>query len=357
MDKPRVPNLAKLSLVGVFQSFDDAFCEFRQRHSEWVAAHLGKKPTYRLPVRAIEILQREWKAAPILTPADARAELAFTKFCGHDALGIWQDKWILLPCLAPTAFPGVQELLQCGLTRTQALGAQQAAKHSAEISRRLKGVVGWLSVDPEFLNDRDALRRRWESLPARLRLKFPLQRAMAVPATLLKGKTRAEANLARFGWSLEQLLDRWGLQQLVTWELPEPQGPLLPVPRTQNPAFMPQHGLQFFVPTHYSVSSTDTLQSKIRHQQIRLAHEHQVDSSSAGMSHSEVYGHMLEIVHLERTIASRYPKRYRAVQAIERAAAAVLGYKLEYVRKLRRAISACRRGKKDSISWLKARSK
>ena len=110
------------------------------------------------------------------------------------------------------------------------------------------------------------------------------------------------------------------------------------------------------LPTHYPLTGTDDLLHQFRQQQASLAQEQGLGASAAGLRHFDVYGQMLEVDLLERTILSRYgkPKRPRGlVTVMELSIAEALGLSSHQVQKLRKGIAACRKGKRTTVKWLK----
>ena len=100
--------------------------------------------------------------------------------------------------------------------------------------------------------------------------------------------------------------DRWGLIGIATWDLPLPQGPLLPSPLPAGAPALPVHGVHLILPVHYPLKGDDDLLELILGQQRALAEELGLDSAVAGLPHHRIYASILEVVHLERTITHRY---------------------------------------------------
>ena len=143
---------------------------------------------------------------------------------------------------------------------------------------------------------------------------------------------------------------------MLTWDLPEPQGPLLPTPVAADSPAMPKQGLHLVLPIHYPLTGTDDLLKQIRQQQVCLAQDQGLDTSMAGLPHFEAYGQMLEVDFLGRTILSRYGKPKRPlglVTIMEYVIAEALGLSVDQVQKLRKGIAACRKGKRPKLKWLK----
>ncbi len=96
---------------------------------------------------------------------------------------------------------------------------------------------------------------------------------------------------------------------MATWDLPEPQGPLIPALMKPDSPAMPHHGLHIVLPTHYPLTSNDLLLAEIRRQQQQIAAETNLDAGIAGLPHFDAYGRLFEVYHLETIIRTRYGKR------------------------------------------------
>ena len=90
------------------------------------------------------------------------------------------------------------------------------------VSGRLKGYVGWLVTDPDFIQERDQLAAQWHALPEQSR-PYPIVRSLAVPE-YPTGSRQAAESVAAFQDSLNAFLDRWGLMSMLTWDLPAAAG-------------------------------------------------------------------------------------------------------------------------------------
>ena len=212
--------------------------------------------------------------------------------------------------------------------------------------------MGWLVTEPGFLTARDQLAENWRRLRPSERPSFPLERSPK------PWEQPPPAEVVQFRQDLIDFLDHWGLMSMATWYLPQPQGPLIPAPIRPNSPAMPKHGLHIVLPIHYPLLSSDRLLFEIQRLQARFAKEAGLDTSVAGLPHHQAYGQLFEAEHIERTVRSRYSHRSHNrgfVLAIEHAISDVLGIGDNHARRLRKAISACKRGKRDSISWLRCR--
>jgi hypothetical protein len=282
--------------------------------------------------------------------------MAFTDLCERcNAIGFWNGEFIQAGYLVrPDPLLSERELRELNWAPAQMRQAERLMAKMESISLRLKGYAGWLVTDPDFRQARDELASRWAALPDPER-PFPIVRSIKLDSPPEETRAAGE-RVSVYQGDLNAFLDRWGLTKMLSWDLPEPQGPMLPSQLPLHAPAMPKHGLHFVLPLHYPLTGSDFFLQQIRQQQIQLAKENGLDPSMAGLPHFEVYGQMLEVDLLEMTMRSRYdrPGRRRGlVTALEFSIAETLGLSVDQVRKLRKGISACRRGKRSSVRWLK----
>ncbi len=77
-----------------------------------------------------------------------------------------------------------------------------------------------LLCHPTFVNERDQLRREWRSLAPEIRPQLPLQVSSLVLQTELTPETAIR--IAEFRHRLVEFFERWQLNQMVSWDLPDP---------------------------------------------------------------------------------------------------------------------------------------
>jgi hypothetical protein len=245
-----------------------------------------------------------------------------------------------------------------GWSRQQQLQSRQLARAAEDAALRLKGYVGWLLTEPSFLDQTRLLAERWRALPEEQRPLFPLKQAAQPASALLGIEVTPEADT--FLGDVQTFLDRWGLTGLATWEMPEPQGPLLPSPVLPAALSLPRHGVHLVLPLHYPLQGDDGLLRQVFALQQQFAREQGLDDSLAGLPHYKSYAGMFDVLHLERTVRSRlganHPPR-GFVSRMEEAIADTLGSSLEQVRKFRKAITACRKGHRARVAWLRRRQR
>ena len=194
-----------------------------------------------------------------MSDEEADAETAFSELCQNSkAIGLWNGDFVCPSCLVrPDPLPDDAVLHRLKWSPRHIPVALSLVGRTDSIALRLKGYVGWLLTEPVFLGSRDELASRWQALPTDQR-PYPIARSIRLPSPP-PGARQAQNTVAEFQQDLNEFLDLWGLTKMLTWDLPEPQGPLLPAPVTADTSAMPKHGLHFVLPIHYPLTGTDDL--------------------------------------------------------------------------------------------------
>lgn len=308
------------------------------------------EPVYALPQLAIAALARRSRLArPLFDSRAAGAESTFTKFCEQSgSVGWWSGlpvQFTVLDTVSTRIPPNVLALL--GWARFDTI-IQDLFGRCDNIRERLRGMVGWLLTEPTFLMEVAEVRHLFEKIPLSQRPWFPLGRLLAAHERVPEGP------LCAFGDALGQLLDRWELTGLASWDLPIPQGPLMPNLLPVGALAQPRGGVRMHVPTGFPLEVDDKLHTQIAQAQRRETMRAELDASHAGTPHYVTYGRMFQLIHLERAVRSRFAiAPVGLVGRIEEAAADVLGVSLERVQRLRKVISACQRGNRASVKELR----
>lgn len=332
---------------------------FHARHVAWIdRAPAG--PIHCLPEGSIGRLARTSRnQPPVLDHTAIRAERDLLALCRRtNSVGFDGPRPIAYPYLTPPlAIPPPEDYPQLPWLRTHRVALEQAVALAGRANDRLKGYAGWLVTEPPFLEAVTGLEARWRSLPDRVRPGFPLGPAPTT-AVAPAGSSPAPPEASAFAADFASFCGRWGLVGMATWHLPLPQGPLLPSPLGGGQAPIAE-GVHLFLPAHYPLAGDDDLLSMILAEQKALARRLGLDESVAGLPHHRIYARMLEVSHHEATIAARYggpsqPQDF--IQQIIEALAEGLGQSVDNVRRLRKEISACRRGLRDTLPRLRPRS-
>jgi hypothetical protein len=232
----------------------------------------------------------------------------------------------------------------------------QAFPRDDTVVERLKGYAGRLVCDPAFLAEAAALESRWRDLPEGTRPVLPLASFICVndyPALAPTSNPGPKA----FEDDFRLFCDRWLLAGMATWDLPVPRGPVFPGSEGGTAEVYPPGMVALAMPFFYPLLGDDALQQEVYARQRAVARRAGLDPALAGLSHHKVYGNLLTVAHLERVILRRYGRGNKCglVGAVEDALHRALGVSKDQVKKLRKAVSACRRGKEASLRWLRPR--
>lgn len=255
---------------------------FAAAHRDWVGRFAsGPDPVYHLPVEVVSHLARTttrsgagWSSRPLISAQDAKAELAFAALCresGPDVVGVRHCSPIRYDLFTDDPAPLTREAFRDvagerpGFTyeayqRTLRAGERRLT----ETRHQLRGWAGRITLDPDYRAGLEDLRQRddalggvlpWPLSPGSLARRaedgapalpdpsaYPDAREPVDPACILTPEAALErlAVNAALPWGRPETRDetrrlfadavrflgRWELSRLVTWDLPEPQGPV-----------------------------------------------------------------------------------------------------------------------------------
>lgn len=285
--------------------------KLRREHKIW-ATRLGEtKPYYAIP----EVILEELRSCKSMRISDQEyeGELLFTSICAeHSAVGVLGGELVRcgfitrksLGCVKVTE-KVIKEFGwdQYGLTAEKCNENLKAiAPYLERINARLAAYSGWLLTNPVFLKERDLLRKTIED--SGIEIVFPLKseihgheadfnrelqnftikwglpqhetREARIALLELYKKTIApEAHNSTAVKATEKIrisdfLARWGLRQMVTWDLPEPQGPIERGTIADIVSFVKQPdivGRMLFIPYWYKVMGDDNILVRLRGEQ------------------------------------------------------------------------------------------
>jgi len=339
------------------RSVSGEIAAFREHFPAWLD---DTRPTYCLPDKVIEPLSG-WKG---YSSDAANREKAFGALCRNlGGVGLWANQVVCHRFVGTEAIrPHTRsEMQSVGWSLGQQRMVENAQKQVAISNLRLRGYLGWLVTDPGFAREKDQLQQCWSALAVEESVALPLRRPLQLPRQLPTFAVPQQARAASpagasFFEQVESFLNRWGLVELTTWELPLPQGPLLPASLPPGSPALPTHGVHVVLPLHYPLADNDGLVGLIQKQQAEQARAQGLDGL-AGLQHYESWAQMFEVDFFERAIRARFDADAAAglVRQIELALASYLKLSTGHVARLRGGINACRNGRRESISWLPPR--
>jgi len=332
---------------------------FDRDHPGWPRRVPGE-PLYSLPEKMISRLGQPGQGRPpVLDGPAVEAERHLLTLCRrHHAVGYFGRNPIDYPHLTPPLPPPARgDVLDLEWSGAQWLGVERGLRKTNQANLRLGGYAGWLATEPPFLAAVTDLATRWRALPAAIRPDFPLRRPTPLPRAH-EGLSPAPEPVYAFAADFHSFCDRWGLMAMATWDLPLPQGPLLPSPLPPGSPALPANAVYLAVPAHYPLAGDDDLLRLVRAQQQALADRLGLGRGCAGLPHHKFYGRVLEVVHLELAITGRYPGNRRPrgfVGVMVEAVAEALGLSVDRVRGLRKVIAACRHGCRPDLDKVRSR--
>jgi hypothetical protein len=330
------PTAAQLRECGCFRIFADDWAEFTRRHgSERVAAD----PLYALP-EALRVALVE-EVPNWFSQADLAFEMDLEILCRrHHAIGLFQNRPVGDVLLVPVSmrtefFPALARSLSeeaATVTETQA-AAEAGDDCMSPIHDRLNAYRGWLLTNPVFLNDVSQLRETWGDVVKMLGF-FPAYGRLAHGRIGAQqpsgGRSIVTEGFAR-DWNT--FYERWQLQRLLTWDLPEPLGPNLSGMAFPASVVRPPSQITIQLPATFALPNPKSLGSLVTsiqrtHQPEHLQGWQQVldQRHPRGLRFQGFRQIFFLRFYRDIVLARRYPDRFRGrIAAIDRAFAAFLG--------------------------------
>ena len=176
-----------------------------------------------------------------------------------------------------------------------------------------------------------------------------------LPAAAAPNATLASPTQTDFMQQLALLCEAGSQMGLAGWDLPLPQGPHIVQHLPANSPAMPLRSVTVSIPFFYPLQSNDQLLDDIVHEQQRQAGERGIDASAAGLRHSDA------VCADIRRAASGAHRPQTLPRAVGSRAVPCCRNRRDPSpqhrpgREIRKAISACRRGKRQRVSWFNPR--
>jgi len=184
-------------------------------------------------------------------------------------------------------------------TEESLLGDEPEYEATAEavVRDRLRGYVGWLVTNPEYLEGRNRLRALAANVGRALAGKFP------EPAWAAEGQASSQRHAKgdAFIEAYRRFCARWCLQGLLSWDLPEPMGPQIRHDGSEA-APGPVAGLRIFLPVTLRVPK-----ALLAPQRLAQSRKQILDTPASGPSPS--YAHLKKWLDLD--VRSRANQRSR----------------------------------------------
>jgi hypothetical protein len=143
------------------------------------------------------------------------------------------------------------------------------------VRRRLLGYVGFLTFNRQYQAEKEIMRVRWVALPDRppLPIHANVHDQPATPSLpeALASCYPLSSEVGSFLDDLGRFQRKWQLQQMVTWDLPLPQGPLTGMPLGVTANLLGPDQLVSALPAFYDPPSSEDERKTRRTQQRQAA--------------------------------------------------------------------------------------
>lgn len=344
---------------GAMRRWADGLTAFLAEHPTWQGRLSAGPPVYLLPEQVAVALnqaatsgQTAVAGRTVIPPACVGAELQFRQTCQRFSpgiIGVWEARPVDFPLLAaesarpPLSVENLNRMQGAAGHHPRSLQLQADAleRRLALTRRQLLGYAGLLAFDPGYRAERAALRNRWEQ--SGWRASFPL-RGGALRTTLPDTPLReplggaAQAFLA----DLLRFLEKWQLAELVSWDLPLPQGNVTDIPLSLAARLVGEAHLIDCTPTYLNPPSEVELRAQLQSRQVQqaetagIAQPHPV-AAILGRGESPS-GHELALRMwlVEHAVRSRYGSARGLVARLLPALAGEFGVSEDRVRQVRR---------------------
>jgi hypothetical protein len=312
-----------------------SFGEFLDRRKEWRPRFESDSPVYCLPENVIQALasrtpgdgDRHRSLRPLISQSEAETELDFLESCqkySRTTVGVLCYRPVEYPLLAGPQPHGISEATTSTIHWDERLRAEMQhayeliIKKTSHINHQRLGYAGRLTFDAQYRGDLEALETRWRRLgrPPFLPFLAGTTDRPAIPVRSIEqaGAKPLSVNDSDFYKDVNSFLRKWAIQELVTWDLPLPQGPLEVVsPDVVRNTVGPSATIGAH-PSYYDMSSTEFMRDHISDLQRQSARdagisiEHPVTDTSARGGRASLFENAIRTWLIEKTIRSRYGK-------------------------------------------------
>lgn len=327
----------------MLQEPNESWLTFQKHNPDWRIRFSDDQPIYAIDQSLLnsQDLQKHMSAT-------WGSEIEYSKYCStHKSIGMYDDRPIEYDLFQYTT-------TQVHSTSLDDEGNWMMVKYDntetndrvAERRSRLQGVAGWLLTNSTFLEELHKLKTDYVANQMNRWFPFPLKQSNFENAKLEDQIKPLPEEAKRFGQNARLLLNRWGLNSLTTWDLPEPQGMLLPNPFPTNYGIPDTlYGVHIYIPVHYPLQLTDGIVKQIRAAQKRAALFAGLPDTFGGIKHFQECSQILHIIYFDAILRSRFTDRLPPglSSRIPGVLAAYIGLSEERIRALQKKIKKSRK--------------
>lgn len=157
------------------------------------------------------------------------------------------------------------------------------------IFERRASAAGRMICENPFREQRESLKRMWQSLSSDERPALPLSRSPKLDSPLPATTVATQTEMLEFTQQFNQFCDVWHLSGMITWDLPDPKGPH-------------DLGAEPHLPWTFPSLAEDGYDRPARNAAAERAIQNGFDDWTSWKN----YSHILRIDFWERIVASRY---------------------------------------------------
>jgi hypothetical protein len=223
---------------------------------------------------------------------------------------------------------------------------KELTKKRGDANHRLLGYAGFLTCNGEYQQEKGALYLRWSAFATLLPLPFHANAHGRVAIPVNRGpvdvRTLPLEDAKRFLDDMSAFLRKWQLRQLVTWELPFPQGPLTSVPLSAASGVLGPSQTVTALPAFFDIPSTEDVREETRQQQQLAAHLARLDGMfpltdvGARADRASSYEAAFRLWLTEETVRTRYGTRHGLTARLVDTFAKTLDLTLERIWQVRK---------------------
>jgi hypothetical protein len=270
--------------------WEERWQPFLERHADWWARFGPRGPVYALPAAVVaELAARPGSDAgnrgrrPLIDRREAEAEADFSAMCSwYDvaAVGVRGEdgEAIIYPTWAEPPLAELEERNRAAPDPVSPEGLREADGYANPSRHQARGYVGVLlyhGAYRQFRDERDRLEAHWLRLVPRPALQWLyvslLNPRLPQAIVRLYLGDALSAHESAFRRDLYDFLRTYGLTRMVTWDLPEPQGPWASVPAGTAAFLLGDDQSVSHYPSYYNIPTDPDMRSREGDRQSRAA--------------------------------------------------------------------------------------